>query len=121
MALIYIGAGINHFINEEFYLAIMPPYIPWHRLAVQLSGVAETALGLTLLITPLRALAAWGVILLLLAVFPANLHMALHPAATGAGDLPQWLLWLRLPLQAVLIAWAYAYTRPVKTSSANAS
>lgn len=105
----FIGAGLNHFINTDFYLSIMPPYLPWHLPLVYASGVAETALGVMLLVRRWSTIAAWGLIVLLVAVFPANLHMALNP------DLyPQFspvLLWLRLPLQGLLIVWAYFYTR----------
>ena len=105
----FIGAGLNHFINTDFYLRIMPPYLPWHLPLVYASGVAETALGALLLFRRWSTIAAWGLIVLLIAVFPANVHMALN-----AELYPQFspiLLWLRLPLQAVLIAWAWRYTR----------
>ncbi len=105
----FIGAGLNHFISTDFYLRIMPPYLPWHLPLVYASGVAETALGALLLVRRWSRIAAWGLILLLIAVFPANLHMALN-----AHLYPQFsplLLWLRLPLQGLLIAWAYLYTR----------
>ncbi len=105
----FIGAGLNHFINPGFYLDIMPPYLPWHLPLVYASGVAEAALGTLLLFRRWSKIAAWGLIALLIAVFPANLHMALN-----AELYPQFspiLLWLRLPLQALLIAWAYLYTR----------
>lgn len=105
----FIGAGLNHFISTDFYLSIMPPYLPWHLPLVYASGVAETALGALLLVRRWSRIAAWGLILLLIAVFPANLHMALnahlHPQFSPL------LLWLRLPLQGLLIAWAYLYTR----------
>ena len=106
---LFIVAGANHFINPNFYLAMMPPYLPWHSGLVVLSGLAEIGLGALLLFKRWQVAAAWGLIALLVAVFPANLHMALHQdqftqfSSTG--------LWLRLPFQAVLIAWAYWYTR----------
>jgi len=105
----FIGAGINHFLNTPFYLAIMPPYLPWHAPLVYLSGVAEIAFGVLLMFRRCTVAAAWGLIALMIAVFPANLHMALN-----SETYPQFsplLLWLRLPLQALLIAWAYRYTR----------
>lgn len=106
---LFIAAGINHFVNPDFYLNIMPPYLPWHTLLVYISGVAEVGLGALLLFKRWQVPAGWGLIALLIAVFPANLHMALHhelyPRIAPA------LLWLRLPLQGVLIAWAYWYTR----------
>jgi uncharacterized membrane protein len=113
MAAFYFAAGVNHFVNPDFYLPIMPPYIPWHEAMVFLSGVAEVILGIGLLIPRTRVLAAWGTIALLIAVFPANLHMAI--ADVPVGDPPGSagaLRWVRLPLQLVLIAWAWWYTRP---------
>ncbi len=113
MAAFYFGAGVNHFVNPDFYLPIMPPYIPWHEAMIFLSGVAEVILGIALLIPRTRVLAAWGTIALLIAVFPANLHMAL--ADVPVGDPPESagvMRWVRLPLQGVLIAWAWWYTRP---------
>ena len=105
----FIGAGLNHFISTDFYLSIMPPYLPWRLPLVYASGVAETALGALLLVRRWSRIAAWGLILLLIAVFPANLHMALN--AELYSQFSPTLLWLRLPLQGLLIAWAYLYTR----------
>lgn len=110
MGLAYIGAGANHFAHADFYVAMMPAYLPWHAALVWLSGVAEIALGVLVLVPRTRRLAAWGVIALLIAVFPANLNMALHPEAFP--DAPRVALYIRLPLQLVLIAWAYWFTRP---------
>ena len=108
LGLVYVFAGINHFVNPAFYLDIMPPYIPWHGPLVFLSGVAEVALGALVLVPRWSALAAWGLILLLIAVFPANLHMALNPERYP--DVAPAVLWLRLPLQGVLILWAWWHT-----------
>lgn len=108
-ALAFVAAGINHFLNPRLYLSIMPPYLPWHLPLVYVSGVLEVVLGAFLLVPAAQAFAAWGLIALLIAVFPANLHMALNTDMYPT--LPPLLLWLRLPLQALLIAWAYAYTR----------
>ena len=105
-AIIYIVAGLNHFINPKTYLAIMPPYIPAHQLMVTLSGVAEVILGIGLLFPVTRSLSAWGLILLLVAVFPANVYMA---TSTRFRKLPAWLRWGRLPLQGILIWWAYQF------------
>ena len=88
----------------------MPPYLPWHRELVLLSGACEIACGLGLLVPPLTVAAAWGTIALLVAVFPANVHMALHPE--GYADIARpWVWWARLPLQFVFIWWAYRHTR----------
>ena len=105
----FVLAGANHFINPDFYVGIMPPYLPWHRELVALSGVAEIALGALLLFRRWAVLAGWGLIALLVAVFPANIHMTMHPELYPS--LSPVALWLRLPVQALLIAWAYWYTR----------
>ena len=106
-AFIYIAAGLNHFINPKGYLAIMPPYIPAHNLMVMLSGIAEIILGIGLLFPATRSLSAWGIMLLLIAVFPANIYMA---TSNRFRKFPAWLRWARLPLQGILIWWAYRYT-----------
>jgi uncharacterized membrane protein len=109
LGVLFVLAGVNHFVNPDFYIKIMPPYLPWHQELVAVSGVAEVVLGILLLIPKSTVLAAWGLIALLIAVFPANLHMALN-----AELYPQFspvALWVRLPLQGVLIAWAYWFTR----------
>ena len=108
LALFFTGAGVNHFLKTGFYLRMMPPYVPFHLAMVQISGVAEIVLGLLLLVPATSAIAAWGLIALLVAVFPANLQMALHPETFP--EFGRTGLWLRLPLQPVLIAWAYWYT-----------
>ncbi len=108
LGLLFIAAGVNHFVSPRFYVRIMPPYIPWHSAMVYASGAAEILLGALLLYPRTSQLAAWGLIALLIAVFPANVHMALHPQ-----DFQKFspaFLWARLPLQALLIAWAYWYT-----------
>lgn len=106
-AFIYIAAGLNHFISPKTYLAIMPPYIPAHQLMVVLSGVAEVVLGIGLLFPATRSVSAWGLILLLIVVFPANVFMA---TSDRFRKLPAWIRWGRLPLQGLLIWWAYQFT-----------
>jgi uncharacterized membrane protein len=110
LAVLFVTAGVNHFVNPAFYLRIMPPYLPWHPELVYVSGVFETLLGVLLLFPRFTRPAAWGLIALLIAVFPANVHMALHPEEYVDKASAE-MLWLRLPLQGVLIAWAYWYTR----------
>ncbi|MGA9773151.1 MAG: DoxX family membrane protein [Blastocatellia bacterium] len=112
LSLFLIAAGVMHFTNTAFYLSIMPPLIPWHPAMVYTSGVFEIVLGLTLLAPKLTRVSAWGIIALLIAVFPANLHMALHPELYPY--ISPTALWIRLPLQGVFIAWAYWFTRPEK-------
>ena len=107
LALFFVGAGVNHFLRTAFYLRMMPPWVPLPLAMVRASGVAEIVLGLLVLIPQWSAVAAWGLIALLIAVFPANLQMALHPQTFP--EFSPRALWLRLPLQAVLIAWAYWY------------
>jgi len=103
----YIVAGLNHFINPRIYLAIMPPYVPAHRFMVSLSGIAEIILGVGLLFPATQSVSAWGLIFLLIVVFPANVYMATSPKFN---KFPAWLRWFRLPLQGVLIWWAYLFT-----------
>ena len=103
-------AGANHFVHTEFYVSIMPPYLPWHTALVYVSGAAEITLGVMLFFRRVERLAAWGMIALILAVTPANVQMALHPELYP-GYSPS-ALWVRLPLQGVLIAWAFWFTRP---------
>ena len=105
----FVLAGINHFANSAFYLRLMPPYLPWHLFLVNLSGLCEIGLGILLLIPKFTSLAGWGLIALLIAVFPANIHMAINPQLFP--EFSPLLLWLRLPLQFGLIAWAYWYTK----------
>jgi len=105
---LFIAAGANHFLNPGFYIRMMPAYLPWHSELVAISGVAEIALGALLLVPRFQVLAAWGLIALLIAVFPANLNMALH--AEQFPTVSPVALWIRLPIQGLLIAWAYWYT-----------
>ena len=110
MALFYIVAGANHFINPDFYVRMMPSVLPWPLEIVWITGVMEIALGIMVLIPAWVRVASWGLIFLLVAVFPANLNMAFNENL-HFGIQPIWL-YLRLPLQFVFIAWAYGYTRP---------
>ena len=108
-ALFFVGAGINHFLRTAFYLRMMPPYMPFHPAAVYVSGVAEIALGLLLLVPQTTIVAAWGLIALLVAVFPANLQMAMHPETFP--EFTPAALWIRLPFQPLMMAWAFWLTR----------
>jgi uncharacterized membrane protein len=112
----YVLAGFNHLVNPAFYVAIMPPELPNPEWLNLLSGLAEIVLGVYLLAEPrVRALAAWGIIALLIAVFPANLYVATQNLggpdfAPGAGN--AFANWARLPMQIVFLAWAWWYTKP---------
>ena len=108
-ALLFIGGGVMHLARPEVYQPMMPSYIPYPDLMILLSGIAEVALGALLLWPRTTRLAAWGLIALLVAVFPANLNMALHPEKFP--DIPAAGLMIRLPIQALLIAWAWYFTR----------
>ena len=109
LGIVFVLAGINHFLNPDFYLKIMPPYLPWHLFLVYLSGVFEIVLGALLLIPKLSRLAAWGLIALLIAVFPANIYMAMNTELFPAINPP--LILLRLPIQFLLMAWAFWFTK----------
>ena len=109
LGVFFIAAGVNHFWHTAFYTAIMPPYLPWPLQLVWLSGLAEIGLGALLLFRRWQRTAGWGLIALCVAVFPANIHMALNPELFPQFT-PQGLLW-RLPLQAVAMVWAWWYTR----------
>lgn len=113
LGIAFILAGINHFLNANFYLKMMPPYLPWHLFLIYLSGVFEIALGVLLLIPKFTRFAAWGLIALLIAVFPANIFMAFNPQMFP--EFSRLALYARLPLQFVLIAWAYWFTSEKKS------
>jgi len=85
---------------------MIPPYVPFPRAMNVISGVAEIIGGAAALFPRVRRAAGWGLIALLLAVFPANLHVALH--GWNGVNIPAWVLWARLPLQVALVAWVYA-------------
>src|SRR5215468_2500174 len=109
LAISFIGAGLNHFANPEFYMRIMPPYLPWPSALHLTAGFFEVVFGVLLLIPRFQKLAAWGLIALLLAVYPANIHMAIHHQLYP--EYSRVSLWVRLPLQFVLIALAWWFTR----------
>ena len=112
LALLFIGAGVLHFLVPEIYLRIMPPYLLAPLLLVYASGAAEIVGGVGLLLSRTRQLAGWGLIVLLLAVLPANIYML---QTHGAGSsVPLWALWLRLPLQLVLGAWVWWSTQTTR-------
>ncbi|MGI8750353.1 MAG: DoxX family protein [Thermoleophilaceae bacterium] len=106
-------AGLLHFIRPAPYEAIMPPFLPAPRELVLLSGAAESAGGIATLFPKAHPFARWWLIAVLVAVFPANVYMALNPDdIKGLPDIPTWTLWARLPLQLAFIAWVVRATRP---------
>lgn len=107
LAVLFIGAGLSHLLTPAPFVSIMPPYLPYPLILVLISGVAEIAGGLGILVPSLRRAAGWGLIALLIAVFPANIHMAMEGATINGQTIPSWILWLRLPLQFALIYWVY--------------
>ena len=113
LSLFFVVAGSLHFFKADFYLKIMPPYLPFPLLLVWASGAAEIGLGLLLLVPKFTRIAAWSLIALLIAVFPANIYLALHPEILP--DVSPAAHWLRLPFQGVFILWAYWFTRPTFT------
>ena len=111
LGLTFIAAGLNHFRVPKLYASIMPDYLPAHRELVYASGVAELAGGAGVLSARSARVAGWWLIATLVAVFPANVHMALNPERYE--QIPEAALWGRLPLQAAFILWVWrAAIRP---------
>ena len=108
LSVFFVYFGIDHFINPDFYLSIMPPAFPLHAEAVYISGFFEILGGICVLIPSLRKLAGWGLIALLVSVYPANIYMAINPEAFP--EISIGLLYFRLPLQFLFIYWAYSIT-----------
>ena len=117
MGVLYIGAGGLHFIATRTYAGIVPSYLPAHRELVVVSGAAEILGGIGVLAPwpPVRRSAAWGLVLLLLAVSPANVTMIAEHERFPS--IPLWAAWIRLPLQLPLIYWAWLYTRPDRAAA----
>ena len=111
LAIFFCGMGIVHFAATDLFVAAMPPYLPYPRALVWISGVCEILGGVGVLIPSVRRLAGYGLVALLVVVFPVNLHMALHPEVTRGFSVSPLLLWLRLPFQVVFIAWVLWCTR----------
>ena len=110
LANVFIGAGANHFVMPRVYEQIVPPRLRDHaKLLVQVSGVAEIAGGVGVLVPSTRRLSGLGLIALLAAVFPANLYMAREPERFKR--IPRWALYVRLPLQPLMMWWAWRATR----------
>ena len=116
----FVSVGIHHFIDPTPYLIIMPPYLPAHLELVYMSGVFEMLGGLGLFIQRVRMFAGWGLIALLIAVYPANIHMLINEVYLPDMPKEKWLLWLRMPLQFVLgwlVYWANDLSTAARTGS----
>ncbi|MEK6278331.1 MAG: DoxX family protein [Actinomycetota bacterium] len=114
LAAFFVFAGAMHFLRRSDYEAIVPPYVPRHREAVTVSGVAEIAGGLAVIAPSTRRFAGPWLVALLAAVFPANLQMAVNPKQVKGlelGRIPRWALWVRLLLQPLMMLWAWRATR----------
>ncbi|MAP01475.1 MAG: DoxX family protein [Flavobacteriales bacterium] len=111
MSISYVGVGVTHFTNSEFFLNIMPDYLPWHLELVYLSGAFEILLGLLIVFKNTRKLAGWGLIALLIAVFPANIYLAQSDEAQQALEISKEMAIVRLPFQLLFIAIAFWFTR----------
>jgi uncharacterized membrane protein len=114
LAALMLFAGTMHFVNPGFFTNIMPPYLPFHLELVYLSGLIELVLGVLLLIPRYSRMAAWGIIALLIAVFPANIYLYQHQDLLPGSELAHSL---RLPLQGVFILWSYWHTSPALPST----
>jgi uncharacterized membrane protein len=110
LAALMICAGVMHFVSPKAFIRIVPRWLPAPAALVAISGACEILGGVGLLVPATRRWAAWGLVALFVAVFPANVNMAIHRLPLGRSPLPGWALWARLPLQAVLVAWAWAFT-----------
>lgn len=112
LAVCMVVAGILHFAQSEPFIRIVPGFLPAPAALVYISGAIEIALGFGLLVPAVSQLAAWGLVALFIAVFPANLNMAINHIQIEGIPNTWWFQAIRLPFQLVLIAWAYWYTRP---------
>lgn len=115
LTLAMVLAGASHFTMTATYMAIVPDYLPAPLALVYISGVAEIVLGLALQVPGLRRLAAFGLIALFIAVLPANINQAMNNLQPPGLEMSPTMLWVRLPMQLVLIAWAWWMTRPDQT------
>lgn len=107
LGILFVLAGVNHFRKPKLYERIIPPYIPEKGSMVIVSGVAEMVLGFMLMNKNTQVEAAWGIIILLILFIPVHIYMLQEKEASL--KLPKWVLILRLPLQILLMVWAYQY------------
>lgn len=109
MALIYVIAGIMHFVRPKMYLRILPSYLPGHKLLVIISGVAEIIIGIAICFSATKNLAIYAIIVMLTFFLPAHFHMLFNKKASMG--IAKWVLIARIPLQFALMFWAYWYLR----------
>jgi len=109
MALVYIGAGIMHFVKPKMYMRILPGYLPGHKFLVNLSGLTEIVLGIALCFSTTKDFAIYGIIAMLTFFLPVHVHMLFDKRASMG--LPKWMLIWRIPLQFALMYWAYLCLR----------
>lgn len=112
LAIAMVLSGVLHFANPEPYLLMMPDYLPAHLALVYISGVAELVLGVALLVPKLRPWAGWGIVALLVAVWPANIWMATSGVQPPGMEVSPTAAWVRVALQPALMFWAWAVSRP---------
>jgi len=117
LALAFVFAGVSHFTSFEFFVNIMPPYLPAHLALVYVSGVFEVLGGVGVLLPATRRLAGYGLIALLIAVYPANIHMAMNPELFP--EVTPTALYIRLPVQFLLMAWVWWATAPEASAPAS--
>ena len=112
MSFFYIYVGIQHFIDPSWFVHIMPPYLPFHYEAVYISGFFEIIFGILILVPKTRYVASWGLILLLISVYPANIYLAFNEAPQQAIGISQFFAsWIRLPIQFIFIGLAYWHSK----------
>ena len=120
MSLFYVNIGIKHFLEPDWFMPIMPPYLPLHLELIYISGGLEVLLGLMLIFKKTRFLAAWGLILLLIAVYPANIYLAFNTDVQQQMNISHFLAsWVRLPLQFIFIGIAYWHSKADKIQNKN--
>jgi uncharacterized membrane protein len=110
-AIFFIAAGARHFIMPEFFMLMMPSYLPVPLTLIYISGLFQIIGGIGLMIPSVRSFSAWGLMVLLLAVLPANVYLWTHHVHLPEHYDPSWYLMLRIPLQFLLIAWMYMFAK----------
>ena len=111
LSFLYISVGVKHFTNPDFFLAIMPPYVPYHKFMVNLSGVLEIVFGLMMIFRKTRFYGCWGIILLLIAVFPANIYLYNSEIPQNLLSITKHEALIRLPYQFPLLLFAFWHSK----------